>query len=348
MTKIHKIEIVNGVESLFEINKFLNDLIRYMDLDIKWKLINFKQLELKKCYIRGVLRESHLMGVLHEYLISDLCKNNTFNKYNFFTKPYPMIHLPGDKSESTNYLHYDQEDDVETYTCWLPITKNDYEEISIFIYENPLVNFFAKIISKIKFFKIISNQLKSKFGYYYLWSGKRLHKGNLNTSNQLSCAIQMKISLKELSKEVSKKNPLKNNSFIFKNKIVSEKSYKENFYNLSTVINDLDAIKNNEFNDLVFLISKIKSLIFFNFTENNQEISFAISIFSQRIRPQYKNDRIVLFNCFCYDIASVLLGGSNTVSLFRIKNDIKFFYNNFYKEKNFKNIYEIKETLSKI
>ena len=348
MKKIYELKITENFKTLIEINNFFDDLTRYFDLNIKWEESESKKLELKKCYIRGVLRESYLMGDLHKYLISQLDKNLIFDSYNFFTKLYPMIHLSGDKSESSNYLHYDQEGSIEAYTCWLPITKNNYKEISLFKYENTLINYFTKIISKINFFRFISSQLKSKFGFYYIWSGRRLHKGNLNTSNQISCAVQMKISKTELSKEESKENLLKYNLFNYRNNIESENFYKENFYKIEDIITEIDFLNNSQFSNIIPLIKKIKNLTLLNFNENNSEASFAISVFSQRIRLLYKNDRTTLFNCFCYDIASVLLGGSNIISLFRIKNDIKFFYNNFYKEKNFKNIYEIKETLSKI
>ena len=230
---MHEIRITKKSETLSNINNLLIELCSYLNLETKWKKNNLKELELKKCYIRGIIRESNLIGDLQEHIITELKKKEAFKSYNFFSKFYPMIHLPGDESESSNYLHYDQDDKIETYTCWLPITNNEYKEISIFKYENFLINYFIKFISKIKFFNFFSKKINSKHGYYYIWSGKRLHKGNLNISNKVSCAIQMKISKKKLTKEQSKTNLVKGNFFEYNKNIRSKDYYKKNFETFS-------------------------------------------------------------------------------------------------------------------
>ena len=148
MNNLYEITISKKSEILNEINNLFNDLCHYLNLETVWKKNSFKEIELKKCYIRGIIRESSIVGDLQEYIVKELKQRELFKNYNFFSKFYPMIHLPGDEYESSNYLHYDQDDKIETYTCWLPITNNEYKEISLFKYENFLVNYFIKFISK--------------------------------------------------------------------------------------------------------------------------------------------------------------------------------------------------------
>jgi len=344
---MYEIIITKKSEILSKINNLLIELCYYLNLDSIWKNNNFKEIELKKCYIRGIIRESNLVGALQEHIITELKQREPFKNYNFFSKFYPMIHLPGDESESSNYLHYDQDDKIETYTCWLPITNNEYKEISMFRYENFLINFFIKFISKIKFFNFFSKKIGSNYGFCYIWSGKRLHKGNLNISNKLSCALQMKISKKKLIKEQSKTRSVKGNFFEYNENIRSGDYYKKNFETFSVFLESLDNLKNNEFNKLQHLIEKIKDLSFQNISENYQEISFSLSIFSQRIRQSIKKDTQTLFNCLCYDIASIILGSSNTISFFRIQEDIKCYFKNDHQATKLKNIEELREIFFK-
>ena len=340
---MHEIIIAKKSETLSKINNLLIELCSYLNLESTWKKNNFKEIELKKCYIRGIIRESSLVGDLQEHIITELKKKEPYKSYSFFSKFYPMIHLPGDESESSNYLHYDQDDKIETYTCWLPITNNEYKEISIFKYENFLINYFIKLISKVKFFNFFSKKINSKHGYCYIWSGKRLHKGNLNISNKLSCAIQMKISKKKLIKEQSKTNLVKGNFFEYNENIRSGDYYKKNFETFNIFLENLDNLKNNEFNKLKHLIEKIKDLSLNNISENYQEISFSLSVFSQRIRQSIKKDNQILFNCLCYDIASTVLGSSNTISFFRVQKDISYYFKNDNQATKIKNIEELKE-----
>lgn len=347
MNNLYEITISKKSEILNEINNLFNDLCHYLNLETVWKKNSFKEIELKKCYIRGIIRESSIVGDLQEYIVKELKQRELFKNYNFFSKFYPMIHLPGDEYESSNYLHYDQDDKIETYTCWLPITNNEYKEISLFKYENFLVNYFIKFISKIKIFNFFSKKINSKYGNCYIWSGKRLHKGNLNISKKSSCAIQMKISKKELSKEQSKSSLIKGNLFEYNKNTKSQDYYRKNFDIFRIFIEYLDNLNNNEFDNFKDLIKKIEYLCNQNIIENTKETSFSLSVFSQRIRQSVKNDNKTLFNCLCYDTASIILGSSNLVSFFRILKDVKFFFKYDRQTSNLTDVKELKEIFLK-
>jgi hypothetical protein len=342
MKKIEKI-LLQDPEALYETSNFINNLAKLLNLNVNWNKEQNREIELKKCFMRGVIRESRFVGLLQKHLITKLKKNDYFKNYNFFSKFYPMVHLPGDKSESSEYLHYDEDENIEIFTCWMPLTQNVYEEISIFKFENALIEHLNKILSRVKFFNFFSKRIKSKYGYIYIWSGKRLHKGNLNTSNNISCAIQMKISKKELTKEKFKTTLFKEDFFEYNKIERSEKSYLENYEKLNFFVRILNNFQKKEFISFNDLIAKIKNLSFENINENYQEISFSLSVYSQRMRSLYKNDTKYLFNCLCYDVASIILGGSNIISIFRVEEDIKFFFKKDYEILKLKNMKNLKD-----
>lgn len=347
MKKIEKISLQDS-KALYETSNFINNLAKLLNINVNWNKEQTRELELKKCYMRGIIRESRFVGLLQKHLITELKKNDYFKNFNFFSKFYPMVHLPGDRSESSDYLHYDEAENTETFTCWMPLTHNDYEEISIFKFENSLIEYLNKILSKVKFFNFFSKKIKSKYGYTYVWSGKRLHKGNLNISSKLSCAVQMKISKKELTKEQCKTISSTENFFEYNENIRPEKSYLENYEKLKFFVKSLDNFHKKEFQSFNDLIKKIKNLSFENINENYQEISFSLSVYSQRMRSLYKNDTKYLFNCFCYDIASILLANSNIISIHRAEEDVKFFFRKDYEIIKSKNRNYFKDTFLNI
>ena len=134
--------------------------------------------------------------------------------------------------------------------------------------------------------KNFSFDLNVKPGDLYVWSGKRVHKGNLNTSNKISCAIQFKLTEYPATLEAS----CKFNDFkalldtIHENNSDQLKIYKERFENYLLFLNDLFVLKN----DSKETLEQIKILLNkYNF-ERAPDISFALSILSQRLRSMCK------------------------------------------------------------
>ena len=158
----------------------------------------------------------------------------------------------------------------------------------------------------------------------------------------------MKISKKELIKEHFKSNFNEENFFEYDQVIKSEKSYLENYEKLNLFIKVLDNLQINEFQSFNDLIKKIKNLSFENINRNYHEISFSLSVFSQRIRSIYKNNSQYLFNCFCYDLASIILGSSNIISIHRAEEDVKFFFKKDYDIIKSKNSNYLKDTIFNI
>ncbi len=301
-----------------ELDLYFQNLVKYFTLNESWNLNNFPELEIRKCYVRGLLRYNNLTNKINLKVQSLVKEKIDTNYFKWITLPYPMIHLPNDLSESSSKLHYDQGDRNDMYTCWMPITKNEYSELNICRLENRFIDFFRKIISKFKFFNLFSISLKANVGNYYLWTGKLLHKGNLNISSKPSCALQMKLSKNEYKTE---------RSFLIKNYIPkkirqneTDIDFKKNYLIFKEIIKQLDNINLNDYLNSKQVLKAISKIIFENLKYKSLEISFALSILSQRFRSVNPKD---WNKCFCYDLASLLIGSENLVSLDRVNKDSK-------------------------
>ena len=138
--------------------KLFYDLINLTDLKTKWKKENFLKIEIKKSFIRGVLRYSAEGTKLTNLISEEVKLNKKIKEFNYFTRIYPMIHLSEDLSEESQ-LHYDQDADNELITCWLSITENDYSPISFLKFKS---KYFKKVFSKIRFPKMLIKSIKPK------------------------------------------------------------------------------------------------------------------------------------------------------------------------------------------
>ena len=172
----------------------LYNLINISKLDKKWNKNNFLEIEIKKSFIRVELRYSKEGFDIANKINQIIKKEKILNGYNFFTNIYPMIHLSNDLSEKSN-LHFDQHDNNDLFTCWLTITSNYYNPISILKFNNKK---FKNILSRIPFPNIFLKHINPEIGNLNLWDGHNLHKGNLNISENISCAYQMKFSKKKI------------------------------------------------------------------------------------------------------------------------------------------------------
>ncbi|MCC6139716.1 MAG: hypothetical protein IT389_03770 [Nitrospira sp.] len=103
---------------------------------------------------------------------------------------YAMLHLPNDTNEKGNW-HRDGDSDVQR-VFWLPLTRYEYNGLSYVprssstLLSRPL-SVFGSRTGKVLF----SNDLEITSDRFFSWSPRLVHVGNLNTSGQLSCALQI-------------------------------------------------------------------------------------------------------------------------------------------------------------
>ena len=309
--------------------RLLDDLVKISHLDDKWSKENFLEIEKKKCFVRGSLRYSKESCLLIKRILTlseNIFKNNELN---FYTRVYPMIHLINDLSEKSNF-HFDQNDNNKLFTCWLPITNNDYSPISVLKIKSKK---FKKILSKLYYPNFLINDINPKPGNLTIWDGHNLHKGNLNFSNKISCAYQLKFIKSKYIYDFSIKKEFE---FSLEENYKAD-SYQNVYFKLIDLTNELSELDNEDIlskdhlNNVIFILKKY-------FLKKNNIISFALSVLSQRILVngnKFKLDKIEQ-NSINYDLCSIILGSENLISLDRICKNL----NKKNIKSNIKNLYD--------
>ena len=315
-------------EITMSIDNDFNKLVRITNLQTKWSKENFESLELGKSYIKAHLRYSDNSNALLKVITNELKKFEIISDYKWITRVYPMIHLNNDQIEGGGGLHYDQGDDNDMFTCWLSITKNEYKPINIFQFENSIINYFKRFLVKFKFLKKISYALESKQGLIYLWSGHRMHVGNLNISDKISCAFQFKISKSPFVTEATKeKDIFEENNYINKkqNSNFSDEDILNHFNNFKKIVTELNdiSLKSEGLDVRDEVLNYLEK-----FEKQCPKISFALSILSQRLLTYSnifkENKKIYKNRSRVYDFASLIFGAENLISFKRLKKDNEF------------------------
>lgn len=294
-------EIIKPIES-----KYTN-LFNVFKLNKKWNSKIFFELEIKKSYIKSILRycpeTNHFQEIIREAL------KKKFNDFEY-TQLYPLLHLSNDKIEAGDF-HYDQAGDQEVYTLWIAITDYNYKGLAVMPF-NIKNKFCSKLIIKSGIAKVLSRNLSIKQGDAFLWPGSLIHAGNFNNSEHTSIAMQMRIINK------------KYNIIYKKNKNYFEENEIKDFDYFYKLIYSILEASNKNFS----LEEKLKNLNY-NIknkkkTENNHVLSFALSILSQRLIFSKKFDLPnSIFNesfFILLDFASLALGSYNSISIKRILN----------------------------
>ena len=99
-------EKLNNLNNKLETN--LNEIAKHVNLYEKWSKDKFFDLEIKKSFVRGILRNSYPSKQIINEVISIFKTTSYYNKdMKWFSRIYPMIHLQGDESEAVGY-HYDK------------------------------------------------------------------------------------------------------------------------------------------------------------------------------------------------------------------------------------------------
>ena len=304
-------------------NKFFKEISSYLELDNNWSFENAFKNEIIKSFIRGVIRESDIQKKIIDTTLNELKNINYFNNNFFITKVYPMIHMQKDILEAGKY-HNDQIGEEKMLTCWIPFTEYDYPALSFVDFKQRKFVLLNKILNKLNLISYFSTNIFVDRNEIYLWDARIFHKGNINLSNNITCAIQFKITSKPFLYERSKKINFNNEpSFSnYKSEIViSNKSeIINNFKDYFELVDNLINIKTDEeFNtEIVGLIKNIKK---------NKTVSFALSVLSQRLDLLSDlNGKYANYKKYCkyIDLSSLILGSENLISLERIKKSKLF------------------------
>jgi hypothetical protein len=313
-----KINSLNLESDLQQFKKFFEKISSDFELGKNWTHKKVLKNEIIKSFVRGLIRESSFSKNIIHAALNELKNLNYFKDYVFITKAYPMIHLQNDILEAGNF-HNDQIGDERMFTCWIPFTDYDYPALSFVNFKKKKYILFNRILNKIKLINYFFHNIFVKKNEIYFWDARIFHKGNINYSENITCAIQFKITNKpflyERSKKIDLKKPLDSlnyeNEFNLSNQSVILNNYK-NYLNL---VDNLMLIKTDkEYNlEIVNILKNIKK---------TKITSFALSVLSQRLfmlADRSKEYKKYKFFCRYIDLTSLICGSENLISLERIK-----------------------------
>jgi hypothetical protein len=105
---------------------------------------------------------------------------------------YPMLHLPYDTNERGTW-HRDHNSD-ERRVFWIPLTLYKYPALSVVPWTSGVLSFPASAAAS-RFINLdpVAQKLNVVEKTYYAWSSRMVHRGNLNTSDELSSALVIAI-----------------------------------------------------------------------------------------------------------------------------------------------------------
>jgi hypothetical protein len=333
---MNNLYINNFIKDVLPVQQKCINLFNLLNIEKKWNSKLFFELEIKKSYLKSVLRYSLETNTLQKNVLETL--KLSFNEFGY-TQFYPMLHLSGDRLEAGGF-HYDQVDSKAIHTFWIAISDYEYRGLSVmpFNIQNNLIN---KLIIKSPIVKILSNNLQINKGDSFMWPGTLIHAGNYNSSENYSLAMQMKI--------VDKKNTFafektKHASVVethhFDSSNHSEEIELKDYKLFSKLIGEIVQISTKEPSLEENLIKIKKNLIASENIVNKRAVSFALSILSQRLTFSRKlglPDSSCKRNlALAIDFASLVLGSENLISRKRIlehNSSLKFFLDSVLKTK---------------
>ena len=297
-----------------ELNSYLNIIVEKINLPDKWTKQDALEIEIKKSFIRGLLRYSQTSLKLSEVIKDKFIETYPEKKnIEWMSLPYPMIHLPNDMSEDGGYHNDGPQKDF--FTCWVPVTNYEYKALSILNYQNYLIDKISSIILKSGIAKFFSKNLDVNQGNIFFWNAKRIHKGNINSSNNTAVAIQLKLTSDIYEFEQCRNfnsNIDMNNNDQFSN--LKQEEIKEN-YNIykSSIYFLIENVFN--FNELD-LVNKVSEKI----ANKSMHLSFGLSVLAQRILSKKKLFSIQHIDQLTkvIDLVSLSVGSANLISLKRL------------------------------
>lgn len=255
------------------------EITAHLELPREWKENEFYEIEIKKSFLRGYLREEYCFkNEMNEVLRKSTWFKKIKNNINYITKTYPIIHLPNDRSEidKNDQMHSDQLGKHRLITVWMPITQYNYSGIS-YTKGGRLINILTKNFNYENRKRFIHN-LNINENYAYIWYGSLPHKGNLNTSNKISSAAIFWLTKENVH---DNKSQLLNDYLNTEPNFVKKNiNFKSTFELYKKIVNEITKVDNLE--DLEKIINFINKSISEKENYKKKIICFSLTLLAQR------------------------------------------------------------------
>jgi len=189
------------------------DLTSELNIPRFWSVTDATDIEIRKAVLRSELRYSSTGIKLSSALASAVIeKIGNRQESKFHTLLYPIIHLPGDKAEEGGF-HTDQIDRIKLRTGWVSITHYKYIPLR-FIPFGLLGEALSRRLLRHPIKTVTGVPIRAVKGEVLTWRGGFYHRGNLNTSTEISCAVVIRITDTPLFLEPTRRTQLNDHSFV--------------------------------------------------------------------------------------------------------------------------------------
>jgi len=320
-----------------------------INLDSHWKEENKWGNEIKKSFVRGILRYSAASHILSNSILKLLSSSETgISKLKYYTLLYPIIHLAEDQSESGPFHSDQMGTKKQIRTVWVPITDYRYKGLSYLRQGKvgyKILKMFGKPADSIDrnkaYSKYLIGDVKINAGCLHSWTGGFFHKGNINSSGSPQCALVMRMSEEPMIYEpqgeiISNKNAdfsfqelsCQSDRSLLSEKLLIQLELYEKICKFAHTIKSKNLNKEQMF-------AECHSYVENNKDEISKSVSFSLSIMAQRY--------VVSDKCLSeiIDLLSLFSGGENLISLKRIiKDQDNPDFISKYKDKKIDNMFE--------
>lgn len=304
----------------------LRQMVFELEMPHIWSTEDAMTIEVQKALLRSELRYSRT-GI---DLASEVAKNVTrtffgVHKHTYHTLLYPMIHLSGDKAEE-GVFHTDQVSNLKLRTGWTAITEYDYAALS-YIPFGLLSNALSSRILRAPLKPERGLPIYAKQGETLTWGGGFYHRGNHNSSNQISCAVVVRVTDRPMFFERSR--PTQTDHIPTKERETDTSVGHSQGVNrriqmihaLIEWVNSIDHAKSSK-----YLCSEINQYLADQACLSDPRLSFSLSLVAQRIRTVpalfYEDSDQAKFVSYVLDLTSLLCGAENLASLQSARNSI--------------------------
>lgn len=284
---------------------------------------------IKSC-VRAMIRFSREASWYSKSLLTDIVSHNKGLGDYYTTQPYLLYHLPRDNQEKGTY-HIDtpwykgEPLYGKSFTCWTSINPRpaNYQPLTLISNSHRKIpNRFFRLGQRLRmndqwhlwiqrFLGNRSIDVGSGFGTSLIWHSDLIHVGNFNSTNENHFALKLAISEKPIPLEPTKKIV----DWIEEDAVLEPVEFDDYFERVMRLRNDLDQL-NMSYDDLldVILAAGNRLSVF-----ERKFFSFCFALIAQRTPSESATLRKIDYHLtFRYDLASMMLGRENLVSLERV------------------------------
>jgi len=300
----------------------------------QYRAENIRKIEAAKSAIRCLLKYMPGADAL-THTIAHTVATTLLPQANYYlTRNYPLIHLPGDKSEQGG-RHIDAPKYIKHYyTIWVPLNNCPGGPLSIYpgsqtAARNLIWKFQIRTpLRKVPFFNTLFSRYlrpQPQVGQYIVFNGRTQHCGNLNTTNETTVALAFSLTDQPILTAPTR-HLSSTHQGLEAEPITSIPDFVHNYLKIWSELESIQGSYRHQTDFLNICELLANRISAWNLSPGEVlRLSFGLSLYAQRL------DRYT--DCMVFDLASVLLAQDNLGSLEKILDKLvqqsPFFFKEF-------------------